>query len=83
MTTASTMNLVESELEKDKAFQEIPIMYVVRFNPFIHFHLDIVLSISVSYRDLRDMNSEDLARRADLAQIIKDACMRVGFFYGT
>lgn len=32
--------------------------------------------------DLQNINSENPAQRADLAQVVKDACMRVGFFYG-
>ncbi|EKM79178.1 hypothetical protein AGABI1DRAFT_58577 [Agaricus bisporus var. burnettii JB137-S8] len=51
------MNLVESGLEKNKAFQEVPVI------------------------DLQNLNSEDPAQRAYLAQVVKDACMRVGFFY--
>ncbi|KAF7767976.1 hypothetical protein Agabi119p4_7219 [Agaricus bisporus var. burnettii] len=51
------MNLVESELEKNMAFQEVPVI------------------------DLQNINSENPAQRADLAQVVKDACMRVGFFY--
>ncbi|EKM49812.1 uncharacterized protein PHACADRAFT_106367 [Phanerochaete carnosa HHB-10118-sp] len=33
------------------------------------------------YRDLADINSDDTAARTSLAQVIRDACMNVGFFY--
>ncbi|KAF9450550.1 Clavaminate synthase-like protein, partial [Macrolepiota fuliginosa MF-IS2] len=51
------MNLIQSELTKDTAFQEVPVI------------------------DLQDIGSVDAPKRINLVQEVKDACMRVGFFY--
>jgi len=73
------MSLIESESEKDTVFQEVPIMCSTN-----HGYSVITRTISngIYYSDLKYIESKDESRRANLVQAIKDACMRVGFFYG-
>jgi isopenicillin N synthase-like dioxygenase len=64
--------LVADAQDADTAFEEIPIMC------FNHLLADISSNAS---RDLTDATSEDPAARKRLAAQIRDACIRVGFFY--
>ncbi|KAF5360410.1 hypothetical protein D9756_004930 [Leucocoprinus leucothites] len=57
LTLTTIMSLIQSELGKDTAFQEVPMI------------------------DLQNIGSRDKCERTQLVQAIKDACMRVGFFY--
>jgi len=73
------MSLIESESEKDTGFQEVPIMCSTNRGCSV---ITQTISNAIYYSDLKHIESKDEFRRANLVQAIKDACMRVGFFYG-
>jgi hypothetical protein len=71
---AANLELLNEALEADTAFDEIPVMYVLWVE-------DKVLSLKVFPRDMASASNRDPGVRLRLAEQIRDACMRVGFFY--
>ena len=70
------MSLLESARNANTEFSEIPIMSVCpsSFQPTL-----IVLCL----RDLKDISDPNPEVQQALAKQIRDACIDVGFFYGT
>lgn len=72
----STMSLAGIAQTADPAFHHIPIMWI---SNSCHLPLNHLSACS----DLGSISSADIATRQELVNQVRNACMKVGFFYGT
>jgi len=70
------MSLVGTADATDLDFQNLPIMYAV------WFFLKPKANSRAYHRDFTHINSHEPTERKKLANEVRDACMRSGFFYG-
>ena len=82
-TTYTTINRERSPVllfateRTESAFNEIPIMYDL--GSCLHHDMPVLNQGS----DLQGATSTDFSPRRALADLIRDACVNVGFFYGS
>lgn len=76
----TVQTLLQAAGNADYDFKDIPIMYGNEAS----FRTVIALtdSYGCTFSDMKDAASPDPSVRRQLASVVRDACINVGFFYG-